>query len=398
MRLSQRISSFQASPIRRLVPYANEAKQRGIHVFHLNIGQPDIKTPPQVLEAIQSYDQSIIAYGQSEGELELRKALVSYYQSVGIELSADQIMVTTGGSEALQFAFMVLCDPHDEVIIPEPYYTNVGSFAHAANIVLKPVTSRLEEGFALPDISSFEAMITARTKAILLCSPNNPTGHIYTEEELHQIIDLVERFNLFLIVDEVYREFCYDNKEFISILRYPQGSKRVVLVDSFSKRYSMCGSRIGVIASRNEEVLHGVMKLAQARLCPPAIEQAAAIAATKTPLSYIESVRNEYQKRRDFIVQELSSIPGVVCSEPKGAFYLVAKLPVEDAEDFCIYLLRDFSLNGQTVMLAPAEGFYVTPGLGKDQVRIAYVLNTTDLKHAMQCLRAALESYPKAIR
>jgi aspartate aminotransferase len=394
MQMSERISGFQASPIRRLVPYANEAKRRGIHVFHLNIGQPDIKTPPQVIQAIRDYSRQIIAYGQSEGEPELREALPSYYKNFGVDIDSDDIMITTGGSEAIQFAFMTLCDPGDEIIVPEPYYTNVGSFARGASVVLKPVTSRIEDGFTLPDITHFEAMVTPKTRAIMLCSPNNPTGHIYTDDEFKQILELVKRLDIFLIVDEVYREFCYDGKGFTSVLRYPEYADRVVVVDSFSKRYSMCGARIGALVSRNHAVLDGAMKLAQARLCPPDIEQVAALAAVRTPQEYLDRVKAEYESRRDFIVNELHNIPGVLCSEPKGAFYLVAKLPVENAEDFCIYLLRDFSLNGQTVMLAPAEGFYVTPTLGRDEVRIAYVLNTTDLKHAMACLKAALDSYP----
>ena len=394
MRMSKRISGFQASPIRRLVPYANDAKRRGVHVFHLNIGQPDIITPPQVIEAVRDYGRKIIAYGQSEGELELREALPSYYKSFGVDVAADDIMITTGGSEAIQFTFMTLCDPGDEVIVPEPYYTNVGAFAQTASITLKPVTSRLEDGFTLPDIAHFEAMVTPKTRAIMLCSPNNPTGHIYTDEELRQILDLVKRLDIFLIVDEVYREFVYDGKRFTSVLGYPEYADRVVVVDSFSKRYSMCGARIGALVCKNKVVLEGAMKIAQARLCPPDIEQVAALAAVKTPQEYLDRVRDEYESRRDFIVNELHKIPGVLCSEPKGAFYLVAKLPVENAEDFCIYLLRDFQLNGQTVMLAPAEGFYVTEGLGRDEVRIAYVLNTVDLKHAMACLKAALASYP----
>lgn len=398
MRMSDRISGFQASPIRRLVPYANDAKRRGIHVFHLNIGQPDIVTPPHVIEAVRNYSPKIIAYGQSEGELELREALPGYYKTFGVDVNPEDIMITTGGSEAIQFVFMALCDPGDEIIVPEPYYTNVGSFARGASVVLKPVTSHIEDGFTLPDIDHFRAQITEKTRAILLCSPNNPTGHIYTDEEFHQILELVKEHDLFLIVDEVYREFCYDCKEFTSALRYTDYADRVIVVDSFSKRYSMCGARIGALVCKNHAVLDGAMKLAQARLCPPDIEQVAALAAVKTPHEYITRVKAEYQLRRDFLVKELMTIDGVFCSEPKGAFYLVARLPVEDAEDFCIYLLKDFQHNGQTVMLAPAEGFYVTPNLGKNEVRIAYVLNTTDLKHAVACLRAALDSYPGTVR
>jgi len=394
MNMSQRISGFQASPIRRLVPYANQAKQRGVKVYHLNIGQPDIKTPVQVIEAIRNYDKKIIAYGQSEGEFEVRQGLQSYYRSFGVEIAVEDIMITTGGSEALQFAFMTLCDPGDEVIVPEPFYTNVASFARSAMVDLVAVTSTMENGFALPPIETFEERMNERTKAVLLCSPNNPTGYIFSPQEFEAILRLVHKHDIFLIVDEVYREFCYDHHAFTSVLRYPEYAERVIVVDSFSKRYSMCGSRIGALVSRNHAVLEGAMKLAQARLCPPDIEQVAAVAALQTPRRYLDEVRNEYQQRRDFIVKALRSIPGVECTVPNGAFYLVAKLPVDDAEAFATFLLRDFDLDGETVMVAPAEGFYVTKGLGKNEVRIAYVLNTHDLERAMRCLRHALEAYP----
>ena len=393
MDLSNRISSFQASPIRRLVPYANQAKKKGVHVYHLNIGQPDIKTPSQVIDAIRGYNHEIIAYGQSEGDEDLREALPHYYSKYNIDVAPDDIMITTGGSEAIQFAFMTLCDPGDEVIVPEPYYTNVGSFAKGAGVVLQSVTSRFNEGFSLPDISEFEKKIHAKTRAIMLCSPNNPTGYIYSKDELLQLLDLVKRKDLFLIVDEVYREFCYDGHHFISALTFNEYADRVIVVDSFSKRYSMCGARIGALVTKNKDVINGAIKLAQARLCPPDIEQTAALAALKTPDSYIHEVQAEYQKRRDFLVSELHKIPGVDCSIPKGAFYLIAKLPVEDAEDFCLYLLKDFSFKNQTLMLAPANGFYVDDSLGKDEVRIAYVLNIEDLKNAMECLAVALIEY-----
>ena len=394
MQMSERISGFQASPIRRLVPYANEAKRKNIKVYHLNIGQPDIQTPLQVLEAIRNYSKKIIAYGQSEGELELRQGLQTYYRSFGVEIALDDIMITTGGSEAILFSLMTLCDPGDEVIIPEPFYTNVGSFARSAMVNLVPVAATMESGFALPPIESFEAKITERTRAILLCSPNNPTGYIFSGDEFALILDLAKRRDIFIIVDEVYREFCYDHHMFTSVLKYPEYAERVIVVDSFSKRYSMCGSRIGALVSRNHNVLEGAMKLAQARLCPPDIEQVAAIAALQTPIDYLQEVQKEYQKRRDFIVNGLRSIEGVKCTIPNGAFYLVAKLPVDDAENFAIYLLRDFNLNGETVMVAPAEGFYVTSGLGKQEIRIAYVLNTKDLERSLVCLEAALKSYP----
>jgi aspartate aminotransferase len=397
MRLSDRITGFQASPIRRLVPFANDAKKNNIHVYHLNIGQPDINTPPQVFDAIRSYNKPYIPYGQSEGDLELREALPAYYKQYGAQVSVDDIMITTGGSEALQFVFMAICDPEDQIIIPEPYYTNVGAFANAANVELVAVTSSLKDNFVLPTIEEFEKAITEKTRGILLCSPNNPTGHIYSEKELLQILELVKKYQLFLVVDEVYREFCYDDEEFSSILKYEEYSQQVIVVDSFSKRYNMCGSRIGTLVTKNRDVLHGVMKLAQARLCPPDIEQVAALAAVKTPKEYLEKVKLEYQSRRDFLVDQLKNIEGIKFSVPKGAFYLVVELPVEDAEDFCIFLLRDFNLDGKTVMLAPAEGFYVTPNLGRQEVRIAYVLNKEDLKVAVDCLKEALRVYPKKI-
>ena len=395
MKLSKRISSFQASPIRRLVPFANEARKRGVYVYHLNIGQPDIKTPPQVIKAIQSYNHELIAYGESEGDQLLREALPAYYKTYDIDVSSDDIMITTGGSEAIQFVLMTLCDPGDEVIVPEPYYTNVGSFAKGAGVELKSVTSSFEDGFRLPSIEEFEAHVNEKTRAILLCSPNNPTGHVYSKAELHDILQLVKDKDLFLVVDEVYREFCYDGEPFLSALTLTEYQDRIIVVDSFSKRYSMCGARIGTMVTKNKEVLNGVMKLAQARLCPPEIEQIAALAALETPPSYLVEVQQEYQKRRDYLVERLQSIPGISCSHPKGAFYLIAQLPVEDAEDFCTYLLRDFSHEGETVMLAPAEGFYVTPGIGKNEVRIAYVLNVHDLQRAMTCLEIALDQYNK---
>jgi aspartate aminotransferase len=393
MQMSNRISAFQCSPIRRLSPYARDAVKRGVKVYHLNIGQPDIKTPPQVIEAVRNYDETIIAYGNSEGRQELREALPAYYAKYGLSVQADDILITTGGSEALQFAFMTLCDPYDEVIIPEPYYTNVSSFAHSAMVTLVPVTSKMEDGFALPDISEFEKRITRKTGAILVCSPNNPTGHVYTEEELLQLLTLCEKHDIFLIVDEVYREFCYDGKQFSSVLAFEQFSDRIICVDSFSKRYSMCGSRIGALISKNKDVLANALKLAQARLCPPDIEQVAAHAALKTDDKYLVDVQAEYEKRRNFIVEGLKKIEGVKCSTPKGAFYLVAELPVDDAENFATFMLRDFNLNGETVMVAPCEDFYVTKGIGHKQVRIAYVLNTHDLERAVACIDAGLKAY-----
>lgn len=398
MNVSRRITDLQASPIRRLAPYAREAVERGIKVHHLNIGQPDIKTPPRVIEAIQNYREPLIAYGASEGRDDLRAALPHYYKKYGADVQAEEILITTGGSEALHFTFMTLCDSGDEVIIPEPFYTNVASFAHAVGVKLVPVTSRIEDNFALPPLSDFEAQITDRSRAILICSPNNPTGYIYHSEELLALLDLCERHDLFLVVDEVYREFCYDNEAFVSVLTFERYADRVVCLDSFSKRFSMCGARVGAFVSRNKAVIANALKLAQARLCPPEIEQIAAHAALGTDDSYLVAVRDEYETRRDAIVAGLKGIEGVSVSSPKGAFYLVAELPVDDAEAFAIFMLRDFNLDGETVMVSPCENFYLTEGMGRRQVRIAYVLNTEDLARAVSCLKAGLEAYQAKTR
>lgn len=398
MQMSNRITSFQCSPIRRLVPYAREAKSKGIHVIHLNIGQPDILTPDEALQAIRNYDEKIIEYGLSEGEVELRKGLLSYYRQFGIEgLDEDNILITTGGSEALQFAFMTLCDPYDEFIIPEPYYTNVATFANIAMVTLVPVTSRMDDGFKLPDISEFESRINKKTMGILLCSPNNPTGHVYTEVELRELLELCRRHDIFLVVDEVYREFCYDGKSFTSILSFPEYADRVICIDSFSKRFSMCGARVGAIVTRNKEVLESALKLAQARLCPPMVEQRAATAALTAPAEYVERVRECYEKRRNTLIRAMQRIPGVRCSMPKGAFYFVADLPVDDAERFALFMLRDFNLEGNTVMFAPAEDFYVSKGLGRTQARFAYVINEEELEMAARCLEAGLKAYRKSV-
>lgn len=396
MQMSNRISSFQASPIRRLVPFSREAEKRGVHVIHLNIGQPDIKTPKEALDAIKSYGDDIIAYGLSEGEVELRRKLVDYYRSFGADdITEDDIIITTGGSEAIQFTFMTLCDPYDEFIIPEPYYTNVATFSSIAMVNLVPVTSRMENDFALPPIEEFEKKINKKTMGIILCSPNNPTGHIYSEVELLSILELCRKHDIFLVVDEVYREFCYDEMKFTSILSFKEYSDRIICVDSFSKRFSMCGSRVGAIVTKNAAFRQNVMKLAQARLCPPAIGQVAATAALDAPSDYVENVRENYERRRNILLEEMRKIDGVVCNNPKGAFYFVASFPVEDAEDFAIFMLRDFSYEGETVMFAPAEDFYVTKGLGRNQARIAYVLNEDELVRAARCLRYGLEAYRK---
>ena len=393
MQMSKRISSFQASPIRRLVPYARAAEKKGIHVIHLNIGQPDIRTPEEAIKAVHGYNEPYIAYGLSEGEPELREGLCEYYKKYNATVSPDEIMITTGGSEALQFVFMTLCDPYDEVIIPEPFYTNVSTFAATAMVNLVPVTSRIDDAFVLPSIEEFEARISKKTMAILLCSPNNPTGHVYTRQELSDLLQLCKKYDIFLIVDEVYREFCYDGAKFTSVLTFEEYADRIICIDSFSKRFSMCGARIGAIVSHNKEVLASAMKLAQARLCPPAIEQVAAVAALKAPEEYIEAVREEYERRRNMLVSGIQEIPGCKVSRPKGAFYFVVDFPIDDAEKFSVFMLRDFSWEGNTVMFAPAEDFYVTKHLGKTQARIAYVLNEDELRKAVRCLEEGLKAY-----
>lgn len=392
MRMSHRISGFQCSPIRRLSPYAVAAAKKGIKIHYLNIGQPDIHTPIEALEAVRSYSETNIPYGPSEGLYELREGIVDYFSNIGVDVDVEDVLITTGGSEALQFAFMTLCDPYDEIIIPEPYYTNVTSFARTAMVDLIPITSEIEDSFSLPPIEEFEKKITKKTGAILLCSPNNPTGYIYTKKEMEDILSLCKKHDIFLIVDEVYREFCYE-EEFTSVLSYKGYEDRVVCIDSFSKRFSMCGSRIGAVIAKNEEFKANILKLSQARLCPPDIEQVAAIAALKADSSYLVDVKEEYRKRRDFLSEGLQKIEGVVSSTPKGAFYLVAELPVDDAEKFAIFLLKEFNYEGETVMIAPAEDFYVTPLIGKKQARIAYVLNTDDLARALICLEKGLKAY-----
>lgn len=396
MEISNRIRGFQASPIRRLSPYARAAKEKGIRVYHLNIGQPDIKSPKEAIEAIHSYPNDIIAYGESDGDLALRKALVKYYKDyVDVDITVDDILITTGGSEAILFSLMTLCDPGDEIIVPEPYYTNVHSFARMANVSIVSVTSTLKDNFALPPLSMIEEKITSKTRALLLNSPNNPTGHIYSPKELETIVRICKDHDIFLIMDEVYREFCYDNQSFTSVLKYTDCSERIICIDSVSKRFSMCGARVGALICRNRNVIRETLKLSQARLCSPTVEQYAALAAFGAPPAYLENVKAEYENRRNFIVKALRSIPGIKCSRPNGAFYLIAQLPVEDAEDFAIFMLRDFNYNGETVMLAPAEGFYESKDLGRDQVRIAYVLNTEDLGKACMCLKEGLKAYNK---
>jgi aspartate aminotransferase len=382
-----------ASPIRKLVPFAEEAKKRGIKIYHLNIGQPDIETPPETLEAVRNSDFKILEYSHSAGNESYRKKLAGYYHSVGIEVSHNEIIVTTGGSEAILFGFMSCLDAGDEVFVPEPFYANYNGFAVAAGITIKPVTSVIQNGFALPPVEEFEKLITTKTKGILICNPNNPTGYLYSQEELEVLKSIIKKHHLFLFSDEAYREFCYDGTHF-SVMQLEGVEQNVILLDTISKRYSACGARIGALVTHNKEVLDTVLKFAQARLSPPEFGQILGEAAAGLPADYFTGIKAEYQLRRDTIVKRMNRIPGVFCPNPGGAFYAIASLPIDDADQFCQWLLESFSYNGATLMLAPATGFYGTEGLGKNEVRLAYVLNTDAINNAMDCLEKALEVYP----
>lgn len=391
--ISQRGQDLPASPIRKLVPFAESAKKRGTKVYHLNIGQPDIDTPPAIIAAVKATDIRVLEYSHSAGNESYRRKLVQYYKGVGINVSHDQIMVTTGGSEAILFAFFVCLNPGDEVIIPEPFYANYNSFAVAAGVKVVPVTANIETGFALPPIEQFEPLVTPRTRAIMVCSPNNPTGYLYSREEMEALKTLCLKYNLYLFSDEAYREFCYDGA-YVSAMHLTGMDEHVVLIDTISKRYSACGARIGALVTKNKGIYDAAMKFAQARLSPPGLAQIMGEAAVDLPHSYFDGTRAEYQARRDLLVQRLNAILGVYCPLPGGAFYAIARLPIDDADLFCQWLLESFAHNGQTVMLAPATGFYSTPGLGKQEVRLAYVLNLQDIGAAMDCLEAALAQYP----
>lgn len=382
------------SPIRKLVPFAEAAKKRGVSIFHLNIGQPDIHTPDTMMDAIRNIQLKVVEYSHSAGMESYRRKLAGYYQKNGIMVDWQEIIVTTGGSEAIGIGMMSCLNPGDEIIVPEPYYANYNGFSTQANVVVKPIPSSIESGFALPPISEFEKAITPRTKAILICNPSNPTGYLYSREELEVLRQIVLKHDLFLFADEVYREFCYDGKQYVSVMHLDGLDQHVVLMDSISKRYSACGARIGALISRNKEVMSVALKFAQARLSPPTFGQIAAEAAIDTPDSYFEEVREEYQRRRDFVVDALNKMDGVFCPKPSGAFYCMAQLPVDDTDRFCQWLLESFDLDGKTVMLAPGTGFYSKPELGKKQVRIAYVLNLDALKQSMHCLEEALKVYP----
>lgn len=395
MDISLRAQNMPQSPIRKLAKYADAAKRNGIHVYHLNIGQPDIATPTCALDAVRNFDQSILSYSPSQGTKSLRTKMVSYYAEYGIDLSPDEIIITSGGSEAIMFAYMACLNPGDEIIVTDPSYANYMAFAISCGAVVKSVKTNIENGFKLPPVEEFEKQITDKTRAILICNPNNPTGYLYTKTEMLQIRDLVKKHNLYLFSDEVYREFIYTKRPYISACHLEGIEDNVILVDSVSKRYSECGIRIGALITKNKEVRQAVMKFCQARLSPPLIGQAIAEASLSTPQEYMEEVYDEYLSRRNFLIDQLNQIPGVFAPSPMGAFYTMVKLPVDDAEKFCMWCLTDFSYEGQTVMMAPGTGFYTNPDDGRNQVRMAYVLCKEDMQKAMIVLRKALEEYNK---
>ena len=397
LQISKRGIDMPASPIRKLVPFAEAAKKRGTKVYHLNIGQPDIETPKMVLDAVRHSDFKVLEYSHSAGNESYRKKLVGYYKSVGIDVNEKQIIITTGGSEAILFGFMACLDAGDEVIIPEPFYANYNGFAVEAGVTVVPITSHIENGFALPPIEAIEAKITPRTKAIVICNPNNPTGYLYSAAEMEQLKSIILKHNLYLFSDEAYREFCYEGTQ-ISAMHLTGVDDHVVIMDTISKRYSACGGRIGAFITKNQALLDATMKFAQARLSPPSFAQIAGEAAIDLPANYFDDTKAEYKSRRDLIVTRLNAMEGVFCPNPGGAFYAMAKLPIDDADKFCQWLLEDFAFENQTVMLAPATGFYGTPGLGKQEVRLAYVLNLEDINKAMDCLEAALKVYPGLLK
>ena len=392
--ISQRGTLMPASPIRKLVPLADDAKARGIHVYHLNIGQPDLPTPQAAIDAIHSIDRKVLEYSPSQGYLSYRTKLVDYYKKYDINLTADDIIVTTGGSEAVLFSFMACLNPGDEIIMPDPFYANYQAFAISAGAVIRTIPTTIEEGFCLPKVERFEELINERTKAIMICNPNNPTGYLYTRREMNQIRDLVKKYDLYLFSDEVYREFIYTGSPYISACHLEGIEDNVVLIDSVSKRYSECGIRIGALITKNKQLRQAVMKFCQARLSPPLIGQIAAEASLDEPEAYTRETYDEYVERRKCLIDGLNRIPGVYSPIPMGAFYTVARLPVDDSEKFCAWCLSEFNYEGETVMMAPASGFYTTPGAGRNEVRIAYVLKKHDLQRALIVLQKALEAYP----
>lgn len=393
-KISKKGLSMPSSPIRKLVPFSETAKKKGVKVYHLNIGQPDIETPKNAIDALKNADLRVVEYSHSAGILSYRRKLVEYYSRFNIQLDENQIIVTNGGSEAILFAFNSCMDEGDEVIIPEPFYANYNGFATSSGVVIKPIFSSIETGFALPPISDFEKLITPKTKAILICNPNNPTGYLYSKEELTALAEIVKKHDLYLIADEVYREFCFDDKEHYSTLLFDDIVENVILVDSVSKRYSACGARVGAFITRNKEVYNTAMKFAQARLSPPTFGQIMAEAAVDTPQSYFDAVLTDYVDRKNVIVEAINNMEGCYCPNPGGAFYVIAKLPIDNSDKFCQWLLEDFSYEGQTVMLAPATGFYATQGRGVDEVRISFCLNVNDMQISMKCLEEALKVYP----
>lgn len=391
--ISNRGGHMPPSPIRKLVPFADAAKKRGTKVYHLNIGQPDIETPKAILDAVRHTDMTVLEYSPSAGFDSYRKKLVTYYKRNDIDVTTGNIIVTTGGSEAILFAIMTCMDPGDEIIIPEPFYANYNGFAITSGVKVVPIPSGIETGFALPPIEDFEKAVTPRTKAIMICNPNNPTGYLYSAEELNTLKEICLKHDLFLLSDEAYREFCYDGRKHISALSLPGMENHAILLDTISKRYSACGGRIGAFVTRNQQVLDAAMKFAQARLSPPSFAQILGEAAVDLPADYFDGIHAEYNSRRDLLVKRLTAMEGVVCPTPGGAFYAIAQLPVDNAEKFCQWLLESFSHNGATVMMAPAAGFYATPGKGRQEVRLAYVLNTDAINGAMDCLEAAIKEY-----
>ena len=393
MNFSNRVISMQSSPIRKLVPYATSAKERGIKVYHLNIGQPDIKTPKGFFDAINKFNNNVLEYAVSQGLPELIDAMINYYSTYNMHFEKDEILITNGGSEALLFAMMATCDPGDNILVPEPFYTNYNGFSSSVNVVVKPITTHPENGFHLPNKSEILSKIDKNTKAILISNPGNPTGTVYTKEEVYMLADIAKENNLWIIADEVYREFVYDSLDYISFGNIDEIKDRVIIVDSVSKRYSACGARIGSLACKNKDFISQVLKLCQGRLCVSTLDQIGAIQLYKTPQSYFMEVNEEYKKRRDVLYSELMKVEGVICEKPKGAFYILAKLPIENAEDFVIWMLNEFEVDGETVMVCPAEGFYTTKGIGKSEIRLAYILNENDLKKAASILKQGIEKY-----
>ncbi len=392
--VAKRAKLMPPSPIRKLVPYAEDAKKRGIQVYQINIGQPDIKSPQIFMDAFRNHQLDVLPYGHSAGLWEYREALVSYYKRFNIHINSEEILVTHGGSEAIIFAMIATMDPGEEIIIPEPFYTNYNGFAIEAGVQVIPVTSKVEDGFKLPPIAEIEEKISPKTRAIMICTPNNPTGYVYTPDEMEALRKLVLEHDLFFFSDEVYREFIYEGAVYTSVFHLKDLEDRAILLDSISKRYSVCGARVGCLITRNKDILSTGLRLGQARLCPATLEQMAAQAAVNTPQSYFEEVLQEYRKRRDVVFEELQKIPGVIALKPQGAFYTIVKLPVDDADKFSTWLLKDFHLEKETIMLAPANGFYATPGKGVDEVRIAFVLNVKAMKRSMEILGEALKVYP----